>query len=294
MRMGGRIRRVATAAGAVLLAAGMGGCGTSVSVVTEGVAQGPTVAIGVAADQPGLGWLYGGEYSGFDIDVAKYVAKTLGYAEKQVVFRQVTPSARITSFADGTVDMIVDSFSVDDASDGRVDVSGPYLTVHEALLVRSDESSAIKGTDDLDGKTVCAVTGSTASHEIRDRAGNAVVRERGTYPQCVTALMVGEADAIATDDAIATGLAANNKGDHLSVVDIPDAEWSYGIAVKSGQSELVGQIDAALRTMAKDGSWRRAVDDMNGMIGYVPDVKTNPPAALSKDSSSDPSTPSEK
>ena len=75
MRMGGRIRRVAAAAGAVLMAIGMGGCGTSVSVVTEGAAQGPTIAIGVAADQPGLGWLHGGEYSGFDIDVAKYVAK---------------------------------------------------------------------------------------------------------------------------------------------------------------------------------------------------------------------------
>ncbi len=294
MRMGGRIHRVAAAAGAVLLAIGMGGCGTSVSVVTKGAAQGPTIAIGVAADQPGLGWLHGGEYSGFDIDVAKYVAKTLGYAEKQIVFKQVTPAVRATSLADGTVDMIVDSFSTDGVHDGEADVAGPYLTVHEALLVRSSDSSTIKGPDDLSGKTVCAVTGSAAARDIRDRAEHAVVRERGTYPQCVTALMIGEADAIATDDAIATGLAANNTGDHLRIVDISDVEWSYGIAVKSGQSELVGQIDAALRAMVKDGSWQRAVDDMNGMIGYVPDAKTNPPTASAKDSSSDSSMPSEK
>ena len=294
MRMGGRIRRAAAAAGAVLMAIGMGGCGTSVSVVTEGAAQGPTIAIGVAADQPGLGWLHGGEYSGFDIDVAKYVAKTLGYAEKQIVFRQVTPDTRTSSLTDGTVDMIADSFSVDDAHDGKADVAGPYLTVHEALLVRSDDSSSIKETDDLSGKTVCAVTGSVAAHDIYDRAKNAIVRERDTYPQCVTALMIGEADAIATDDAIATGLASNNTGDHLRIINVPDVEWSYGIAVKSGQSELVGQIDAALRTMVKDGSWQRAVDDMNGTIGYVPDAKTNPPTASAKDSSSDSSMPSEK
>ena len=103
--MMGKARYVAAAACAALLAAGAGACGTSVSVVTEGAAQGPTIAIGVAADQPGLGYLHGGEYSGFDIDVAKYVAKTLGYAEKQIVFKQLSPAMRASALTDGTVDV---------------------------------------------------------------------------------------------------------------------------------------------------------------------------------------------
>lgn len=73
----------------------------------------------------------------------------------------------------------------------------------------------------------------------------------------MTALMIGEADAVAADDAISAGLASNNTGDHLKIVDVPDTTWSYGIAVKSGQDELVGQIDAALRAMVKDGRGRR-------------------------------------
>ena len=105
--MMGKARYVAAAACAALLAAGAGACGTSVSVVTEGAAQGPTIAIGVAADQPGLGYLHGGEYSGFDIDVAKYVAKTLGYAEKQIVFKQLSPAMRASALTDGTVDIFV-------------------------------------------------------------------------------------------------------------------------------------------------------------------------------------------
>ena len=115
--MMGKARYVAAAACAALLAAGAGACGTSVSVVTEGAAQGPTIAIGVAADQPGLGYLHGGEYSGFDIDVAKYVAKTLGYAEKQIVFKQLSPAMRASALTDGTVDMVVDSFSMDGTHD---------------------------------------------------------------------------------------------------------------------------------------------------------------------------------
>ena len=293
MRMAGKARCVVAVTSAALLAIGMGGCGTSVSVVTEGVAQGPTIAVGVAADQPGLGWLHGGKYSGFDIDVAKYVAKVLGYAEKQIVFKQVTPATRSSSLADGTVDMVVDSFSVDGAHDDEASIAGPYLTVREALLVRSDGKPKITGTDDLSGKTVCAVTGSAAAQDIRNRKKHAIVKERDTYPQCVTALMIGEADAVAADDAIATGLAANNAGDHLKVVDGLNTTWSYGIAVKSGQDMLVGQIDAALRAMVKDGSWQKAADDMDKAIGYVPNVTANPPAISSKDSSSDSSAQTE-
>ena len=48
----------------------------------------------------------------------------------------------------------------------------------------------------------------------------------------MTALMIGEADAVAADDAIAAGLASNNTGDRLKIVDVPDTTWSYGIAVK--------------------------------------------------------------
>ena len=274
-----KARYVAAAACAALLAAGAGACGTSVSVVTEGAAQGPTIAIGVAADQPGLGYLHGGEYSGFDIDVAKYVAKTLGYAEKQIVFKQLSPAMRASALTDGTVDMVVDSFSMDGTHDGEADVAGPYLTVREALLIRSDSASEITGTDSLSDKTVCAVAGSAADDNIRNRTKNT----RTT-----------EADAVAADDAISAGLASNNTSDHLKIVDVPDTTWSYGIAVKSGQDELVGQIDAALRAMVKDGSWQKAAADMGKSIGYTPDASMNPPKATAKAPSSGASAASEK
>ena len=99
---------------------------------------------------------------------------------------------------------------------------------------------------------------------------------------------------VAADDAIAAGLASNNTGDHLKIVDVPDTTWSYGIAVKSGQDELVGQIDAALRAMVKDGSWQKAAADMGKSIGYTPDASMNPPKATAKAPSSGASAASEK
>lgn len=282
MRMNGKARFMAVTVCTAFLMAGTGACGTSISVVTEGSAQGPTIAIGVAADQPGLGYLHGGEYSGFDIDVAKYVAKTLGYAEKQIVFKQMTPSDRISSLDSGIVDMVVDSVAMGGSHDDEAIIAGPYLTVNEALLVRSDNVGKISGLDDMSGKTACVVKGSVFDDSIRDDSRHMTVSERGTYPQCMTALMIGEADAVIADDAIAAGLASKGRKGYLTSVTIPNSRMSYGIAVKAGQNELGRQIDSALRAMVKDGSWQRAADTLDQAVGYVVDAKLNPPSIPSK------------
>ncbi len=275
----------AVAAGlcAMSLCIGAGGCGTSISVVTHGVAQGPTITIGVAADQPGLGYLHGDEYSGFDITVAKYVAKALGFAEKQIVFKKVLPSTRVSSLMDNVVDMVVDSFATDDAADGEVSFAGPYLNVGETLLVRADSVGTITGIDDVSGKTVCAAKGSAIAEHVRDLSEDADVEERDSYPQCVTALMMGQADAVAVDDAVASGLASGRGGEYLNVVGETFARRPYMIAVKSSQDSLAEQIDAALESMVSDGSWKRAVEDMVQQIGYVPASALNPPSIAGED-----------
>ena len=270
LRLSRNISALVCAASVVL---GTSACGTSISVVTNGLAQGPTIAIGVAADQPGLGFLHGGEYSGFDISVARYVANTLGFAQKQIVFKQVLPSTRVSSLED----MVVDAFAADDVQDGEVELAGPYLTVHAALLVRSDSAETITGTDDLAGKTVCVAKGGMSADSVRNLAEDVTVSERDTYPQCETALMIGQVDAIAADDAIAAGLASNRGGEYLKVVGETFGERSYAIAVKSGQSTLAEQVDAALQSMIDDGSWKQTIDEMKQSIGYVPDMSINPP-----------------
>ena len=95
------MRRFSAALAAVLWTAGsLTACGSSSSRDdANGVSirqpEGPTVSIGVASDQPGLGLWHNGGYSGFDVDVARYVAKALGYADKQIVFKPVTPRSRV-------------------------------------------------------------------------------------------------------------------------------------------------------------------------------------------------------
>ena len=80
-----------------------------------------------------------GTYQGFDITIAKYVAAKLGYANKQIVFKQVRPENRRSMLDNGQVDMVVASWPITDESSAIVDFAGPYLTTSVGLLVRSDE-----------------------------------------------------------------------------------------------------------------------------------------------------------
>ena len=65
-----------------------------------------TINIGIKFDQPGLGFQDGSDYTGFDVDVAKYVACELGYAEDAITFVAAPSAQRENMLQTGQVDMI--------------------------------------------------------------------------------------------------------------------------------------------------------------------------------------------
>ncbi len=119
MRRGFRSRLMAgfaAAFGVILPLSGLAGCGQIQVTTVSGAPEGPTIAIGVAADEPSVGAWHDGTYQGFDITIAKYVAAKLGYANKQIVFKQVRPENRRSMLDNGQVDMVVASWPITDGS----------------------------------------------------------------------------------------------------------------------------------------------------------------------------------
>lgn len=134
-----RTRLVAGIAAALGFALMLSGCGQIQVTTVNGSPEGPTLAIGVAADEPAIGAWHDGTYEGFDISVAKYVAAKLGYANKQIVFKQVRPANRASMLNNGQVDMVVASWTITDGSKAEADFAGPYLRTGVGLLVRTDD-----------------------------------------------------------------------------------------------------------------------------------------------------------
>jgi glutamate transport system substrate-binding protein len=153
-----KISRFAALAGAASLAVGLSACGGG-----GGASGGDSIKIGIKFDQPGLGLNDAGKYSGFDVDVANYVAKELG--KTKVTFVQAPSKQREDLIATGQVDLIFATYSITDARKEKVSFAGPYFIAGQDLLVAAD--STITGPKDLDGKKLCSVTGSTSADNVK-------------------------------------------------------------------------------------------------------------------------------
>ncbi|MBW3087390.1 glutamate ABC transporter substrate-binding protein [Bifidobacterium sp. 82T24] len=234
------------------------------------------IRIGIKFDQPGLGFKKSGTYVGFDVDVAKYVAKQLGYSEDEIVWKEAPSKQREAMLQNGDVDMILATYSITDARKNAVSFAGPYFVAGQDLLVRRDDTS-IKGPEDLNGKRLCSVTGSTSATTVKEKFANEVqLMEQPGYAECATALFSGIVDAVTTDDIILAGLASASRG-KLKVVGKPFTQEYYGVGIKKGDKAFAKKINAAIESMIKDGSWQRAIEDNTKGTGYKPNAEYNPP-----------------
>src|SRR6476619_2785414 len=97
---------------------------------------GDTIVIGTKFDQPGLGVkIPDGTMSGFDVDVAKYVAKQLGFNEDKIEWKESPSGQRETLIQNDQVKYIVATYSITDARKEKVDFAGPYLITGQSLLL---------------------------------------------------------------------------------------------------------------------------------------------------------------
>ena len=269
-----RSKIVALAAGAAL-ALTMAACGGGGGA---GSATGDTITIGIKYDQPGLGQKEGDTFKGLDVDVARYVAKELGFAEDKIIFKETPSAQRETAIQGGQVALIFATYSITDARKEKVSFAGPYFIAGQDLLVAANNTD-ITGPDALNGKTLCSVTGSTPAEKIKKEYATTVkLFEQDTYSKCVEALVGGTVDAVTTDNVILAGFAAQPQyAGKLKVVGKPFSTEKYGVGLKKGDTELCGKVNAALEKMVADGSWQKAVDANVGASGFKVDTTTNPP-----------------
>ena len=272
-----KARRLGAVAAAATLALTLAACGSGQPGASGGGGGDNGLKIGIKFDQPGMGLKKGNEYSGFDVDVAKYVAKQLGTSEDKISWVQAPSAQRETLISTGQVNMVVATYSITDKRKEQVSFAGPYFIAGQDLLVRADDSS-ITGPDSLTGKKLCSVTGSTSAQKVKDKYPGVQLQEFGTYSECVAALVSKGVDALTTDNTILAGYASQEqyKG-KLKVVGKTFSEERYGIGIKKGDKALCEKINTAIGKMISSGDWQKAIDANLGPAGFKVDTTKNPP-----------------
>ena len=231
------------------------------------------VIMGVRSDQPGLGFQDAttGQYSGFDIEIARLVAAQLGFNPDQLEYKVVPSAAREDTIERGEIDYMVGTYTINDNRKQRVSFAGPYYVAGQSLLVRSDDT-AITSKDTLKGKKVCSVTGSTPIQRVKEQQLTEPenIVEFQTYSQCVDQLLNNQVDVVTTDDAILKGFAAQQP-DKLKVVGATFSTEPYGIGLNKDDAALRNKINDILEAAAADGTWKQIYDATLGKSGSPAD-----------------------
>ncbi len=203
------------------------------------------VIVGVKEDQPGLGYLdvTTNERTGFDIDIARWIAASLGYDEEQIEFKPIASVNREQAIVNGDIDYYVGTYSINDKRKEQIDFAGPYFLTGQGILVAADsEIEDVQDLADLNGKKVCSATGSTPIQNIKANYPEIETAEYDLYSACVEDLLSGKVDAVTTDQAILIGYAAQNP-DELKVVGGQFTEERYGVGLQKGDDALRAHIN---------------------------------------------------
>ncbi|MEV6911362.1 glutamate ABC transporter substrate-binding protein [Amycolatopsis sp. NPDC051071] len=226
------------------------------------------LTIGIRYDQPGLSQrTVDGRYVGFDVDVAKYVAGELGVDADHITWHDSRPSSRETDITSGITDLIVATYSITEKRKQVVNFAGPYFDTGQDLLVRL-RSTDITGPENLNGRKLCAVGGTTSAVQVRDKFAQAVqLVEYPRYQDCVTALLAEQVDAVTTDDVILAGYVAQNP-ELLRVVGKPFSAEKYGVGLRKGDNEGRAAVARAIQKMIASGDWLESLNRNIGPSGY--------------------------
>ncbi|MER7516759.1 glutamate ABC transporter substrate-binding protein [Streptomyces sp. NPDC126499] len=233
------------------------------------------LVVGAKEDQPYMGEKdpATGTYSGFDIEIARMMAASLGFDPAGIAFRTIASANRETALQNGQIDYYVGTYTINDNRKKLVGFAGPYYMAGQSLLVRTDEDD-IHGPEDLDGRRVCSAAGSTPFQRIQKEYPKADLVAYDTYSVCVDNLLTYQVDAVTTDDTILMGYAAKVP-DELKIAGKPFSKEPYGIGVPREDTALRFALDDALAAHQKNGDWKKAYDATLGLSG-VPAPK--PPA----------------
>ncbi|MDW6059068.1 glutamate ABC transporter substrate-binding protein [Streptomyces sp. FXJ1.4098] len=231
--------------------------------------------VGAKEDQPYLGEKdpATGRYSGFDIEIAKMMAASLGFDPKTIRFKTIASANRETALQNGQIDYYVGTYTINPLRKRLVGFAGPYFIAGQSLLVRTDEHD-IHGPKDLAGKTVCSVAGSTPLMRIQTDYPKAHAVAYDTYSVCVDNLISLQVDAVTTDNTILLGYAAKAPNE-LKVVGKPFSKEPYGIGVPKKDNALRFTLNGAIEANERNGNWLKAYNATLGLSG-VPAPKPPP------------------
>lgn len=266
---------LALSAAIFLLAGSLAGCDTkqagSFRTLDE-IQESGEIVIGVFSDKAPFGYVdENGEYQGYDVYFAERIAKDLGVKVKYV---STDPASRVEYVATGKVDIILANFTVTEERAKQVDFALPYMKV--MLGVVSPNSSLITSVEELNGKTLIVVKGTTAETYFEKNYPNVNLQKYDEYADAYNALLDGRGDAFSTDNTEVLAWALSNPGFTVGIDALGNAD-TIAPAVQKGNTTLLEWLNDEIEALGEENFFHA---DYEATLAQVYGDAANPDALV--------------
>lgn len=234
------------------------------AAAAEGTVKTPSGKFTVGFDQefPPMGFVGDdGQFTGFDLDLAKEVASRLGL---EFVPQPINWDAKDMELDSGNIDCIWNGFTMQGREDAYTWV-GPYMANNQVFVVNADSDIASKA--DLAGKAVEVQKDSSGLAALQGEAELSAsfgsMTEVADYNTALMDLESGACDAVCMDSIVA-GYQIKSSGKDMKILDDTLAAEEYGIGFKKGEDELAKAVHDTLMEMKDDGTVAKISNDWFG------------------------------
>lgn len=234
------------------------------AAAAEGTVKTPSGKFTVGFDQefPPMGFVGDdGQFTGFDLDLAKEVASRLGL---EFVPQPINWDAKDMELDSGNIDCIWNGFTMQGREDAYTWV-GPYMANNQVFVVNADSDIASKA--DLAGKAVEVQKDSSGLAALQDDAELSAsfgsMTEVADYNTALMDLESGACDAVCMDSIVA-GYQIKSSGKDMKILDDTLSAEEYGIGFKKGEDELAKAVYDTLMEMKDDGTVAKISNDWFG------------------------------
>ena len=202
-----------------------------------------------------------GNMAGFDIDLAKIIAKNILGDESKIQFVPVTASNRISKLISGEVDILIATMTITEQREQILNFSIPYYIAGQAILTKS--TSKATGLLDFQDKKLIVVFGSTSERNLRTNVPDIEILGYKTYKEAYNALKEGKADGIVADDTILLSYALNDKSVKLLPKRFSQEPYAVAFRKENESLELIERIDYIIDSLQSSGRIDKMLEKWN-------------------------------
>ena len=213
-----------------------------------------------------------GKFVGFDIDVAKEMAKAMGvkFVPVNTAWDGIIPALTTNKF-----DIIMSGMTITQERNLKINFADPYIIVGQTILIAKKHLGNVTSYKDLNNKkyTVTSKLGTTGEQAVKRLMPKANYKSFETEPEAALEVVNGKADAFVYDLPYCVVFMAQQGKGKLIFLDKPFTYEPLAWAINKGDPDFMNWLNNFLKQLKNDGRYERIYKKWIKGTDWIKDIQ---------------------